>query len=106
LPCAVAWASEAPPVLGTPASHATPTRGPSSYPVLVGAAAAGQDLLNGAGWKANAVTEGEMAVAMAMVGGMGFLHYNMTAEEQVEQLRRVKAHRPGYVMSPTVSPFH
>jgi len=53
---------------------------------------------------ANAVTEGEMAVAMAMVGGMGFLHYNMTAEEQVEQLRRVKAHRPGYVMSPTVSP--
>jgi len=48
------------------------------------------------------VTEGEMAVAMAMVGGMGFLHYNMTAEEQVEQLRRVKAHRPGYVMSPTV----
>jgi hypothetical protein len=42
---------------------------------------------------------------MAMVGGMGFLHYNMTQDEQVEQLRRVKAHRPGYVMSPTVPPL-
>mmetsp|Transcript_5717 Transcript_5717/g.6552 ORF Transcript_5717/g.6552 Transcript_5717/m.6552 type:complete len:510 (+) Transcript_5717:58-1587(+) len=48
------------------------------------------------------VTEAEMAVAMAMVGGMGFLHYNMTEEDQVANVRLVKAHRPGCVARPQV----
>ena len=38
-----------------------------------------------------------MAIAMASVGGAGFLHYNMTQDEQVAHLKAVKAHRLGYV---------
>lgn len=36
------------------------------------------------------VTEWEMAVAMAREGGLGVIHRNMSIEEQVEQVRRVK----------------
>ena len=43
------------------------------------------------------VTESDMAIAMASVGGAGFLHYNMTQDEQVAHLKAVKAHRLGYV---------
>ena len=43
-----------------------------------------------------------MAIAMASVGGAGFLHYNMTQEEQVAHLKVVKAHRLGYVTRPEV----
>ncbi len=36
---------------------------------------------------------------------MGFLHYNMTAEEQVQQAKRVKQHVPGFVTRPaTLAP--
>ena len=39
------------------------------------------------------------------MGGMGFLHYNMTAEEQVQQAKRVKQHVPGFVARPaTLAP--
>ena len=48
------------------------------------------------------VTESDMAIAMASVGGAGFLHYNMTQEEQVAHLKVVKAHRLGYVTRPEV----
>uniref|UniRef100_A0A7S0WMH7 Inosine-5'-monophosphate dehydrogenase n=1 Tax=Pyramimonas obovata TaxID=1411642 RepID=A0A7S0WMH7_9CHLO len=48
------------------------------------------------------VTEASMAMVMAMVGGMGFLHYNMTVEDQVANIKRVKAHRPGYVLQTSV----
>ena len=34
------------------------------------------------------------------MGGMGFLHYNMTTEGQVAQAKRVKQHVPGFVTSP------
>jgi hypothetical protein len=43
------------------------------------------------------VTEADMAIAMASVGGAGFIHYNMTAEEQIANVVAVKAHRLGYV---------
>ena len=43
-----------------------------------------------------------MAIAMASVGGAGFLHYNMTQEEQIANLKAVKAHRLGYVTRPEV----
>ena len=43
-----------------------------------------------------------MAIAMASVGGAGFLHYNMTEEDQIANLKAVKAHRLGYVTRPEV----
>lgn len=48
------------------------------------------------------VTEAGMAVAMATVGGMGFLHYNMTTEDQAENVRLVKNHVIGFVTHPEV----
>ncbi len=40
------------------------------------------------------VTEYEMAVALALHGGIGVIHRNMGIEEQVEQVKRVKEHPP------------
>lgn len=46
------------------------------------------------------VTEGEMAIAMAMCGGLGFVHYNTSVEEQVSFVDKCKRHTPGYVATP------
>jgi hypothetical protein len=40
--------------------------------------------------------------ACAQLGGLGFLHYNMTTGEQLAQALRVKRHAPGFVVSPAV----
>ena len=40
------------------------------------------------------VTGGEMAVAMAQQGGMGFIHYNTTVEEQAAAVAAAKRHVP------------
>lgn len=48
------------------------------------------------------VTESEMAIAMAEVGGMGFLHYNMSLEEQINHAKKVKSHNAGYVSNPAI----
>lgn len=51
------------------------------------------------------VTEWEMCVAMAQSGGIGVLHRNLTEEEQVDHVKRVKKYEAGIVTSPvTVSP--
>jgi len=51
------------------------------------------------------VTEAEMAIAMAQLGGMGVIHKNMTAEEQAAQVRRVKKYESGMVVNPlTIHP--
>jgi IMP dehydrogenase len=41
------------------------------------------------------VTEHAMAIAMAQLGGLGFIHRNMTTQRQVEELQLVKAAAPG-----------
>jgi IMP dehydrogenase len=51
------------------------------------------------------VTEYQMAIAMAVEGGIGFVHKNMSIEAQVEHVRRVKRHESGLIVDPiTLSP--
>ncbi len=51
------------------------------------------------------VTESRMAIAMALNGGLGLIHYNMPAEQQVRQVSRTKHHIHGLIQDPiTVSP--
>jgi IMP dehydrogenase len=51
------------------------------------------------------VTEADMAIVMAQLGGMGVLHRNLTVEEQVAAVRQVKRFESGMVVNPiTISP--
>lgn len=51
------------------------------------------------------VTEAEMAIKMAQLGGIGVLHRNLTVEEQAEHVRRVKRYESGMVVNPyTLTP--
>src|ERR1043165_6272321 len=38
------------------------------------------------------VTESRMAMAMALNGGLGLIHYNMPEKEQLSEVSRVKKH--------------
>jgi IMP dehydrogenase len=46
------------------------------------------------------VTEYRMAIAIAVEGGLGFIHKNMSIDNQVEQVRRVKRHESGLIVDP------
>lgn len=46
------------------------------------------------------VTEAPMAIAMAMIGGIGVIHKNLTPEDQADQVSRVKHHLNGLIHSP------
>lgn len=51
------------------------------------------------------VTEAEMAIVMAQMGGIGVLHRNLTVEEQCGAVRRVKRFESGMVVNPiTITP--
>jgi IMP dehydrogenase len=51
------------------------------------------------------VTETRMAIAMALNGGMGLIHYNMPPKDQVKEVARVKRHIHGLIQDPiTVAP--
>ncbi len=46
------------------------------------------------------VTEAKMAIAMAREGGAGVIHKNMTIEQQVDQVERVKRNENGVITNP------
>jgi IMP dehydrogenase len=46
------------------------------------------------------VTEWQLAIALAREGGIGILHKNMTVEQQVEQVRKVKRSESGLIIDP------
>jgi IMP dehydrogenase len=51
------------------------------------------------------VTEGDMAIAMAQLGGIGVLHRNFEVEDQAAAVRAVKRYESGMVVNPiTIHP--
>lgn len=48
------------------------------------------------------VTEAEMATAMALLGGIGIIHKNLSVEEQSKQVSSVKHHLNGLIRNPVV----
>ena len=46
------------------------------------------------------VTEWQLAIALAREGGIGILHKNMSIEQQVEQVRKVKRSESGLIIDP------
>jgi len=53
------------------------------------------------------VTEAHMAIAMALQGGIGIIHYNNSIREQAKHVDRVKRWKNGFITDPkTLSPQH
>ncbi|MGN6277871.1 MAG: IMP dehydrogenase, partial [Sphingomonas sp.] len=51
------------------------------------------------------VTEADMAIVMAQLGGIGVLHRNLTVEQQCDAVRQVKRFESGMVVNPiTIAP--
>ena len=46
------------------------------------------------------VTESAMAIRMALNGGLGMIHYNMSDDAQVKEVARVKNHIHGFIREP------
>lgn len=52
------------------------------------------------------VTEAELAISVALEGGLGFIHKNMRIEQQAEQVRKVKRSQSGLILDPITLTIH
>lgn len=46
------------------------------------------------------VSEHRMAISMALAGGIGVIHKNLTVSEQVDEVKKVKRFRNGFIQNP------